>query len=215
MPSPRRGVPLLVWAVLVLVALAGYQWLTRSSGLLDASSSSAPRYTAEELRARPDVTEVLPGTADAARAVLEAVSRTASVTWEPVDTQVFTHETDGDEPQVVDGFPVLRWTPQQAMSVETTDLDEAAVERLAGTFREVLEERDLDVHAPLRPAGAHPHKVAFTATDGHGGRLELWDTRDGRLYLVVTSGPWLFRDPSCDPDPLTCFPTAPAVTPHA
>lgn len=211
MPSGRsstRGTWVRGIFVAVVTAVVAAVWISQGSSLWDRRPSYVSPHTAAELRERPDLTEVLPDHVEATRALLEAVGRTASVTWDSADAQVFVHQRDGVDEQVVDGYPALRWDPESWYSVGSAALDDASIEELAQTFRDVLEPRGYEVSTNNRSVRNNRHAITFSAIDAHGAALELFDSNtDGELYVMSRTGVHLYRDETCDPDPLACFPT--------
>lgn len=202
--TTRRPIPVVV---VLLMIVAGVVWFTVVPDR-DRRPSYTARWTAAELRERPDVTEVLPSHVDATRALLEAVGDTASVTWGPADAQVFVHQRDGKDEQVVDGRPVLVWKPEHWSSTEDLDLDESDVAALAETFREVLEPRGYSVSTADRKRPMQGGLFHYVASDEHGSSLQLVDVvTDGPLRVIALTNGHLYRSDTCDADPLACFPT--------
>lgn len=197
------------WVVyLVLSVVAVVAVLVVRGSLWDRRPSYVADFTAAELRERPDITEVLPDAVDGTRALLGALRDDASLTWEPADPQVFAHEYDGVEEQVVDGYPVLRWKPEHWDSVGHAPLDDAAVAALAQTFRQTLEPLGYSVSTVDRSTGRNRHLVHFIATDEHGSSLQLLDVNsEGMLRVIALTTSHLYRSDTCDPDPLACRPT--------
>lgn len=198
--------------VLAGVAVVAVLVARQSPDVLDRRPSYTAPFTAEEMRLRPDITQVVPRHAEATAAVMDALTRAAGITWEPVDAQVFTHQRDGKDEQLVDGYPVLRWTPEHIASAGTLDLDEATVAQLADVWRQTLEPLGYDVSTANRSTRQNRHLVTFRAADDQDASLQLFDDGDGRLRIIVTTWVHLYRDPSCVPDPLACEPDVTALT---
>lgn len=204
MPSGRRARPVLVVGSAVVVVVAAMT-LTSCGGPRSAPSA---QYTAQELRERPDLTQVLPDHVEATRALLEAVGETAAVTWEPADPQVFVHERDGADEQVVDGRPALSWKPEHWDSAGHREIDDASREALARTFREVLEARGFDVATNDRTRAMDSTALHLVASTPDGASLQLLGYRpEGRLRVIALTSVHLYDDAACDPDPLMCVPT--------
>jgi|GEM_PF-1377872 len=211
MTPPRRTARqrAVTWLLTAVVAApVGYVWVTQAPDLMDRRPSIVAPFTADELRERPDITEVVPEHAEAAHAVREALSQVADVTWRGGDIQSFTHQRDGKDPQVVDGYPAMWWAPDAWLSEQSTALDEQSVEKLAQVFRDTLEPRGYQVSTRNKSTRQNVHRVTFSASNEHGSSLQLFDDyRDEELRLIVKTYVHLYRSDTCDPDPLTCFPT--------
>ena len=204
--SPRQRVlaAALLLAIAVPVVLL---WAGSAGDLLDRRPSYTARFTADELRERPDITEVLPAHGDATHAVLQALADTADVTWQSGDVALFTHVHDGKDEQVVDGLPVLRWRPDAWTSDQPTSLEDADIERLGQAFRQALEPLGYSVSTTSRSTARNPHKVGFVARGPHDESFQLFDDYGSdTLRLIVMTGEHLYRSDTCSPDPLTCFP---------
>lgn len=206
--SRRLVVPRPVFLlVVVLVPVVAYLWMTQMPALLGWDRPAEPRTSAAELRERPALADVLPPHVDAVRAVLAGVGETAGVTWAPADAEVFEREQEGAGDQLVDGYPVLRWTPGSWTSTEGLDLDEATIDSLAGAFREVLEPRGYTVTIGAPEYRPVRHDVTFTATDDDGSMIHLLDRyADGRLTVRASTTAHVHRDDACLPDPGACAP---------
>ncbi|WP_258724855.1 hypothetical protein [Cellulomonas sp. NS3] len=194
-------------AVLVAALVVGVVGVALASGgdLLDRRPEYTPLHTADELRARPDLAEVLPGQVDATRAVLAAVAATADVTWEPADADVFVSERDGTEDQVVDGLPVLRWTPEHWNSAQPAALDDARVEALGEAVRGALEPRGYTVSTEGATSALHDRPLFFRASDGHDGSVQVLALDDGTLRVIALSSAHVHRGAGgCEP--LECRP---------
>lgn len=204
-----RATYALVGVVVVGVALV---WSRVAVDLGDRRPAYVAPFTAQELRDRPDITDVVPTHARAAQAAMEAIGETAGVTWGTADAQVFTHQRDGRDEQVVDGHPALRWTPDHWTTTGPAALDDASVERLAGAWRQTLEPLNYTVSTVNRSTARNRHLVTFSASDEHQSSLQLFDDGDGGLRLIVRSYVHLYRSDTCAPDPLTCVPDVAALT---
>lgn len=203
--SQRRLRPLGV--VLLAAVAAGVLGVALASGgdLLDRRPEYTPLHTADELRARPDLAEVLPGQVDATRAVLAAVAATADVTWEPADAGVFVSERDGTEEQVVDGLPVLRWKPEHWDSAQPAALDDDLVDALGTAVREALEPRGYTVSTDGATSALHERALFFRASDGHEGSVQVLALDDGTLRVIALSSAHVHRGAGgCEP--LECRP---------
>lgn len=193
--------------VLVAAVVAGIAAVALASGgdLLDRRPEYTPLHTAEELRARPDLAEVLPGQVDATRSVLAAVASTAGVTWEPADADVFVTEREGTEDQVVDGLPVLRWKPEHWDSEQPAELDDAMVEALGEAVRGALEPRGYTVSTEGATSALHDRALFFRASDGDDGSVQVLALDDGTLRVIALSSAHVHRgDGGCEP--LDCRP---------
>ncbi|MGW6130994.1 hypothetical protein ACWFNE_13290 [Cellulomonas sp. NPDC055163] len=193
--------------VVVAAVVVGVVGVALASGgdLLDRRPEHTPLYTADELRARPDLAEVLPGQVDATRAVLAAVAETAGVTWDPADADVFVSERDGTEEQVVDGLPVLRWKPDHWDSAGPAELDDATVEALGEAFRGALEPRGYTVSLDGAQSAMYERPLSFHASDDDDGSVRVLGLDDGTLRVIALSSAHLYRgDGGCEP--LDCRP---------
>lgn len=198
-----------VAVVAVVVVLA---WSRMLPDLLDRRPSYVAPFSAAELRERPDITEVVPGHAAAARAVMDAIGEHTGLSWNGADAQVFTHQRDGKDEQVVDGYPALRWAPDAWTTTGVAELDDASVERLGAVWRRTLEPLGYTVSTADRSTARNRHLVTFSASDDRKSSLQLFDDDDGGLRLIVHSYVHLYRSETCVPDPLACVPDVAELT---
>lgn len=183
--------------VLAVVAGCGELW--------DRRPEYTPLHTADELRARPDLAEVLPGQVEATRAVLEAVASTAGVSWEPSDAEVFVTEREGTDDQVVDGYPVLRWKPEHWDSAEPVEIDDDLVAALGDAVREALEPRGWTVSTEGATSAMYDRPFFFRASDGDDGSLQVLGLDSGTVRVIALSSAHVHRGgDGCEP--LECRP---------
>lgn len=202
-----RGVPI-VFVILCTLAV-GSVWIVKGPEFINGRPDE-PDHTAAELRERPDMADVVADHAAATRAVLEAFGSAADLTWKPGDPQVFVHEIDGYDEQVVDGYPALRWAPEGWSTEQDVVLDEAQVAALARAFETALEPRGYDVSTKRRQASGRTLRkdVSFVASHPTGPTITVSHPESGgTVYVRVRTGAFLYRSDTCAPDPLTCYPT--------
>lgn len=178
----------------------------------DRRPTGVPSYTVEEMRQRPDVTEVVPAHAQAAAAVTDTLGQAAGTTWNESDLQVFGRQLDGKEPQLVDGYPVLRWQPELITAVEPATLDDATLAALADAWEGTLEPLGYDVSTVNRSVKQNRYDLTFTASNDQDASLRLFGRDGERLRLVVMTSVHVYRDASCLPDPTTCEPDLAELT---
>jgi hypothetical protein len=191
-PSRLRAVSAVLLAVVAVGVLVAV--VTGSGGgPWDRRAEHTPLYSADELRARPDLAEVLPEQVEATRALLGAVAAAGDLTWEPADADVFTSELDGTQEQVVDGHPVLRWTPEHWDSVGTVEVDDAVAETLARAVREALEPLGWTVSTRNTTSAMYRRDLAFRASSPDDGSLQLLALDDGTLRVIALTSAHVAR----------------------